>query len=142
MTNLLRTYDVPVTIPSVVRAHYEQRPDHAQALGRDKLECESFMNYQLRLVKDLVANAQGIGCRPALETARLNRRLRSKDFEDVANILERMFDQNLVAETELMRALQEAYQVREAMFGNAGHGDGSRGYGDDQSQAQVQSLRA
>ena len=128
MTNLLRSYDVPVTIPSLVRSHYEQRPDHAQALGRDKVECESFMNYQLRLVKDLVANAQGMGCRPALETARLNRRLRSKDFDDVATILERMCEQNLVAESELMRALQEAYEVRETMFGNARQGDMRRDY--------------
>ena len=119
MTNLLKSFDVPVTIPSVLRAHYQHRSDHAQALGRDKLECESFMNYQLRLIKDLVANAQGTGSRPALETASLNRRLRSKDFDDIAEILARMFEQDMVAESELMRALQEAYKVRETLFGTS-----------------------
>lgn len=118
MSNLLKSFDVPVTIPSVVRAHYQQRSDHVQALGRDKLECESFMNYQLRLVKDLIVNAQGAGRRPALETASLNRRLRSKDFDDVADILERMYEHDLLSESELMRALQNAYEVREALFGD------------------------
>ena len=127
MTNLLRSYEVPVTIPSVVRSHYEQRPHRAQALGRDKVECESFMHYQLRLVKDLIANAQGVGCRPAVDTARLNRRLGSKDLDDVAAILERIGEQHLVADSDLRRALQEVYDVREAMFGNASQGDMRRG---------------
>ena len=119
MSNLLKSFDVPLTIPSVVRAYYEHRPDHAQAMGRDKVARESFMNYQLRLVKDLIINAQG-GCRrPALETASLNRRLRSEDFDDITDILERMVEHDLLSESELMRALQNAYEVRETLFGDA-----------------------
>jgi hypothetical protein len=117
MTNILKSFDLPVTVPSVVRAHYKARAAHVQAVGRDKLECESFMHYQLRLVKDLTANAQNVGYRPALETASLNRRLRARDFDDIAAILNDLFTQGLMAESELMRALKEAYTVRESLFG-------------------------
>jgi len=75
------------------------------------------MHYQLRLVKDLTANAQNVGYRPALETASLNRRLRAHDFDDIAAILNDLFTQGLMAESELMRALKEAYTVRESLFG-------------------------
>lgn len=116
---MLRSFELPPTVPRVVRAYFKEQAAQDQALGRDKLECESFMHYQLRFVKDLVANAQGTGQRLALETASLNRRLRAEHFQDVVAILVRLFEQDLMAESELMRALQEAYEVREALFAAA-----------------------
>jgi hypothetical protein len=127
MAHLLRSFELPVTVPGVVRAYFKEQAGQDQVLGRDKLECESFMHYQLRFVKDLVANAQGTGQRLALETASLNRRLRAEHFDDVVAILDRLLEHGLIAESELMRALQEAYEVREGLFsatsGHAAQGD-------------------